>query len=258
LPRSLSSLLYHAARRALALREPEWTTDGEVLNVRRFALLVEEGTVEGVKYVERQRDGRRFDQLLGFLDQVTRARGFAYKDVIQPYVVAEWLAGGRARVLHLDRPVPDVAYAMQERGWLYPARWAGPDAQAPSGPDPKGPHQIGERAAGAEPSLVRDGDGATAGTAAGADPERCLVAGLLRARRALAAVPGPRVRYDELIQDEAPLWEALRSLYGDGVARPSYLDDGFARVREEVLRRRRTAHYRRLAALCDEIAAGGD
>jgi hypothetical protein len=237
------------------LRQPEWTTDGEVLNVRRFALLAEEGTVEGVKYVERQRDGRRFDQLLGFLDQVTRAEGFAYKDVIQPYVVAEWLTGGRARVLCLDRPVPDVAYAMLERGWLYPARWAGPDA---AGPDPTGPDAAGEQEAHAGPPARLEGGGASAGAAAGADLERCLVTGLLGARRALAAVPGQRVLYDELIHDEAPLWEALRSLYGGDVQRPSYLDDGFERVREEVLRRRRTERYRRLAALCDEIGAGGE
>jgi hypothetical protein len=222
LPRSLSSLTYHAARRALALHEPEWTTDGEILNVRRFALLASEGTVEGVKYVERGRDGRRFDQLLGFLDQVTRAEGFAYKDVIQPYVVAEWLAAGRARALHLDRPVPDVAYAMLERGWLYPARWA----------------------AELEPE------------AGAADLERRLVAGLLRARRALAAVAGPHVLYDDLIRDEAPLWDALVALYGDDVPRPAYLDAAFSRAREEVLRRRDTDRHQRLAALCAELAAG--
>jgi hypothetical protein len=235
------------------LRQPEWTTDGEVLNVRRFVLLAEEGAVEGVKYVERQRDGQRFDQVLGFLDQVARAEGFAYKDVIQPFVVAEWLAGGRARVLHLDRPVPDVAYAMLERGWLYPARWTGLDAGPPAGPDPGG-----EQEADAGPPARPGGDGASAGAAAaGDDVERWLVAGLLRARRALAAVPGRRVLYDELIHDETPLWEALRSLYGGDVPRPSYLDDGFERVREEVMRRRRTERYRRLAALCDELAAGG-
>ena len=32
LPRSLSSLLYVAASRALGLAEPGWTTDGEILN----------------------------------------------------------------------------------------------------------------------------------------------------------------------------------------------------------------------------------
>jgi hypothetical protein len=233
LPRSLSSLIFHAARQALALRQPEWTTDGEILNVRRFAMLAEAGPgegVEGLKYVERQRDSRRFEQLLAFLDQATRGRGFVYKDVIQPFVVAEWLAGSGLRVLHLDRPVPDVAWAMLDRGWHYPAQ------------------------AAAEPGTVAPGDGS-------ARLERALVAGLLRAHRALCALGARRLSYDELIQDEEPLRSALHDLYAadgcalDDLARPAYIDDEFSRVRDAVLRRRGTNRYRRLAELCEQLAA---
>lgn len=220
--------MYHAARGALALRQPLWTTDGEILNVRRFALLAEEGTVEGVRYVERERDAERFDRLLAFLGQVACAEGFAYKDVIQPYVAAEWLAARPVRILYLERPVPDVAYAMLERGWHYPARPAGTEpGQSPAG---------------------SDSDSET-------DLERRLVAGLLRARRALAAVAEQRVHYDELIHDETPLWDALRSLYGGEVERPHYLDGDFSGVREKVLGRRVTDRHRRLVALCEELVA---
>lgn len=222
--------MYHAAREALALRQPEWTTDGEILNVRRFALLAEEGTVEGVRYVERECDGERFDRLLAFLGQVACAEGFAYKDVIQPYVAAEWLAARPVRVIYIERPVPDVAYAMLERGWHYPARPAGPEPGQPS------------------PGSAPDSE-------AEADLERRLVAGLLRARRAMAAVAEERVQYDELIHDETPLWEALRSLYGGDVQRPRYLDADFSGVREKVLGRRATERYRRLVALGEELAA---
>jgi hypothetical protein len=222
LPRSLTSLVYHAAREALSLRQPEWTTDGEILNVRRFALLAEEGTVEGVRYVERERDAERFNRLLAFLGQVARAEGFAYKDVIQPYVAAEWLAARRMRVLYIERPVPDVAYAMLERGWHYPAR-----------------------AAESEPGQPAAESGSEA------DLERRLVAGLLRARRALAAVAEQRVQYDDLIHDETPLWDALRSLYGGDVQRPHYLDEDFGGVREKVLGRRATDRYQRLVGLCE-------
>ena len=38
LPRSLSTLLYHAAREAMTLCEPAWTSDGEILNADRYAL----------------------------------------------------------------------------------------------------------------------------------------------------------------------------------------------------------------------------
>ena len=228
LPRSLTSLVFHAARGALALRQPEWTTDGEILNVRRFALLAEEGTVEGVRYVERESDAERFARLLAFLGQVACAEGFAYKDVIQPYVVAEWLAARPMRVLYIERPVPDVAYAMLERGWHYPA-WP----------------------AGTEPGRPSPGSGSESE----ADLERRLVAGLLRARRALSKVAEERVQYDELIHDETPLWDALRSLYGDDAQRPHYLDGDFSGVREKVLGRRATERYRRLVALCEELSA---
>jgi hypothetical protein len=234
LARSLSSVVYHAVRRALELREPEWTTDGEVLNVRRFALLAEEGDVEGIKYVERRRDERRFDRLLGFLGQVTHPVGFAYKDVIQPFLVAEWLPASGLPVLHIDRPVPDVAYAMLQRGWHYPAAAAG---LAPA----------------ASSAAAKSEEAAPAGRL-GEDLQRALVAGLLRASHALAAVPGTRVLYDDLIHDEAPIHDALRSLYGGDLPRPAYLDDAFRRDRDEVLERRQTELHRHLDELCREIA----
>lgn len=207
--------MYHAVRHSLALREPAWTTDGEVLNVRRFALLAEEGDVEGVKYVERRSDERRFGQLFDFLDQVVQRTGFAYKDVVQPFLVAEWLPASGLPVLSIERPVADVAYAMLQRGWHYPAAAAATEWRG-------SPEEL----------------------------ERAMVAGLLRARRALDGVPAARVRYDDLVHDEAPLHEALCALYGREVPRPSYLDDHFQRARDEVLRRRDTDLHRRLSDLC--------
>lgn len=62
-----------------------------------------------------------------------------------------------------------------------------------------------------------------------------------------------RVCYDALIHDEKPLWSALRTLYGDGLPCPSYLNDDFRRTRDAVLDRRRTARHQRLAELCAEL-----
>lgn len=221
LPRSLSSLLYHSVRKSLGLQEPDWTTDGEILNVRRFAFLAEEGTVEGVKYIERNRDGRRFETLRRFLDQVAQAEGFAYKDVIHPFLVAEWLPPKPFRVLYIERPVPDVALAMLQRGWLYPAAAAEPAAEGAQN--------------------------------AHAELERAMVSGLFRARKVLGEAAGARVRYDDLIQDEGPIWDALRSLYDEDVPRPTYLDGEFRRVRDEKLSQRGTPLYQRLEALSREI-----
>lgn len=213
LPRSLSSLLYQTLRRTLGLAEPVWTSDGEVLNLHRFAHLPEGSEVEGLRFTDPARDPERFERLVAFLDQAIVREGFLYKDVVQPFVAARWLPGSGLATLRIERPLADVALAMSERGWLYP------------------------RAA-----ADRNGD-----------PERQLVAGLVRASRALAEIPGPVLRFDELIHDEEPLAAALRGLYGD-VPAPRYLDDGFRAVREEVLRRRETDRWRHLERVIKEVA----
>lgn len=212
LPRSLSSLLYQTLRRTLGLAEPVWTSDGEVLNLHRFAHLPAGTEIEGLRFTDPERDPERFDRLVAFLDQATAREGFLYKDVVQPFVVSRWLPASGLAALRIERPLADVAFAMSERGWLYPRSAAD-----------------------------RDGD-----------PERELVAGLLRAERALAEIPGPVVRFDELIHDEEPLAAALRTLYGD-MPMPLYLDDGFRAVRDEVLRRRETDRWKQLAQMAEEM-----
>ena len=83
----------------------------------------------GVKFTLKERDPARFDALSEFLDQVTAPAGFAYKDVVQPFVVAEWLRSHphQYRVLRIKRRLPDVAFAMLAKRWLYPCR-AAPDS----------------------------------------------------------------------------------------------------------------------------------
>jgi hypothetical protein len=213
LPRSLSSLLYQRIRPVLGLAEPVWTSDGEILNLHRFAHLPEGLDVEGLRFTEPTRAPEPFRRLTAFLDQATVRTGFLYKDVVQPFVAAAWLPSSGLATLRIERPLPDVALAMLDRGWLYP-RFA-------------------------------------ADTETDLGPEKNLLAGLARAQKALAALPGPVVRYDDLIHDEEPLAAALHTLYGD-VPAPRYLDDGFRAIRDEVLARRETARWRRLAELAGE------
>jgi hypothetical protein len=200
LPRSLSSLLYQRIRDTLGFAEPRWTSDGEILNLHRLALMPGEGAIEGVRFLRRSIDPERFDRLLTFLDHATVRTGFLYKDVVHPFVSAEWLPRSGLHVLHLERPLADVAWSMLDHGWLYP------------------------RAAA-------DGGG---------DGERQLLTGLARARRALACIGAPVLTFDEIVHDEEPLARALRSMYGDDIPCPAYLDDGFRAVRLETLARRRT------------------
>ena len=208
LPRSLSSLLYQRIRPALGLREPVWTSDGEILNLHRFVHLPPGSDLEGLRFTPPEHES--FERLTAFLDQATVPEGFFYKDVVQPFVVARWLPASGLAALRIERPLADVALAMLDRGWLYPRAAADPDL----------------------------------------DPEQVLLTGLTRAGQALAAIPGPVLRYDDLIEDEEPLAAALRELYGDVPALQSlrYLDDGFKAVREAVLARRRTERWERLAA----------
>lgn len=214
LPRSLSSLLYGAIRSALGLAEPVWTSDGEILNLHRFAHLPAAAEIEGLRFTHPSSDPSRFDRLVSFLDHAVVRDEYLYKDVVQPFVVARWLPTSGLPALRIERPVADVAYAMADRGWYYP------------------------RAAA-------DSDGG---------PEWQLVEGLARAARALAEIPGPMVRYDDLIHDEEPLAAALRSIYG-AVPTPRYLDDGFREARDQVLRRRATEQWGRFARMAREAGA---
>jgi hypothetical protein len=211
LPRSLSSLLYQRIRPALGLREPVWTSDGEILNLHRFAHLPPGCDLDGLRFTPPEHE--RFDRLTAFLDQATVPEGFFYKDVVQPFVVARWLPASGLAALRIERPLADVALAMLDRGWLYPQAAV-------------------DQAADRDPDL---------------DPETALLAGLARAQEALAAIPGPVLRFDDLIADEEPLAAALRELYGD-VPAPRYLDEEFKAVRAAVLARRRTERWERLAA----------
>ena len=84
LPRSLSSVVYHASRLALGLEEPVWTSDGEILNNDRFALYGGPTHDAGVKYVPPGAAPGLFQQVLAFLDQVARREGFGPQAAFSP------------------------------------------------------------------------------------------------------------------------------------------------------------------------------
>ena len=161
LPRSLSSKTYTAVQTALGLKAPSWTTAGEILNVDRYVQLLEQVDGMGVKFTLRERDPTRFDALSEFLDQVTAPAGFAYKDVVQPFVVAEWLRSHahQYRVLRIKRRLPDVAFSMLAKRWLYPC----------------------QAASDSMPSTD------------------LLIAGLIRADRAMDTAPGEQIDFDDLV-----------------------------------------------------------
>ncbi|AEI65636.1 glycosyltransferase family 1 protein [Corallococcus macrosporus] len=119
LPRSLSSRTWQWARELLQLASPGWVTDGEVLNLERFGFASKPAALHFL----RPSDGPAFEAAREHLVHLVRPTGWAYKDVTQPFVVSAALARpGPLRVLKVHRSLADVALAMGDRGWTYPAR----------------------------------------------------------------------------------------------------------------------------------------
>lgn len=218
LPRSLSSLVYQVARRALGLAEPMWTSDGEVLNIDRFVLHGGPGRDEGCKWTLPAHEVAVAARMDAFLDQLVRPTGFAYKDVVQPFVVSRWLTAAERGlpVLRIRRPLADVALAMLTRRWLYPAR-----APRRNPPD---------------------------------DLVTALLRGLLAAEAALDAVSAVVVDYDILVRDETALAEALHALApGRALGPVRYVDGWFRQARGERLARRDGPWYQALEQMLADL-----
>jgi hypothetical protein len=224
LPRSLSTVVYRMSRRALQLGEPAWTSDGEVLNPDRFDFWNRARKGSGIKFIVEEREPGAFRGLLEFLGHAVARRGWCYKDVVQPFVVAEWVKRYAFPTIRIRRNVADVAYSMLRRQWHYPAR-------------------LGSR---------------------GDSLEWAMVKGLVRAERALDSAPAQPVDFDEMIADEKSLGNALAAIYGkrSRAENVKYIDREFELMRAEVLRRRRTREHRRLTKLVIEAEEfwerGGD
>lgn len=215
LPRSLSTLIYHGACLSLDFQQPSWTSDGELLNLDRFALPAEESRQPGNKYTQQCDRPELFAELGHFLDRSVVPAGFAYKDVVHPFATAAWLADKPYAMLKIQRDPAEVAMSMLAKGWHYPAEAA----------------------------------------ADGRALEAAVVEGLLRAWTVISALPGPTIQYDALIDDERELHEALAVLYPDVPLRQvRFIDSAFRNERDGLIARRSAPMYRRLADLVARIA----
>jgi hypothetical protein len=226
LPRSLSTQVFESARSVLSLAAPGWTSAGEILNRGRWRMLERED--DGDRFTPATQTAR-FEQWSRFLDDVVRPRGHAYKDVVQPFVCARWLAQSQAcgrdlRVLRLRRPLADVAWSMLQAGWRYPMRAA-----------VTGDHDIDR-----------------------------LLSGLLQARDALSAPAAVEIAFDALLRNRDALVEALRRLYPEVEWQPAHFPDtrfqeaDFRAHSASVLERRNTPQWRMLDARIRAIEADQD
>ena len=187
LPRSLSTLIHYHSSLALQFRSPAWVDAGEVLNPDRLTIASGDAGSEAGKFTPPEQT-LRFARLSEFLDDVIKPYDSVYKDVVQPFVVSQWLRKSDLAVLHIRRPVAEVAWAMLKRRWLYPANAAPPD----------------------RPETYR------------------LIAGLIKATHALETVDAEHVDFAELTGNEESLTSALRRLYPDHeIPAINYIDREF-------------------------------
>jgi len=200
----MSSWIYHVCRHSLGLHEPSWTSDGEVLNADRFALLPQPNNDFSNKFTQETTERDTFQKLSEFLGQIVVQRGYAYKDVVQPFVVGAWLKKNRPPTIRIKRNVADVAYSMLHNQWHYPRRIF--------------------------PNTVC--------------LELAVVQGLLHAERVLDSIPAQEVDFEKVIYDEKPLRSALCALYGDFPNRKvKFIDDEFLLKREQIMERRSSRQY---------------
>jgi hypothetical protein len=215
LPRSLSSLLYASAARAIGLAQPHWTSDGEILNRDRVPRRLQCLAPADERFTLLGSAPDVFADTTSYLDRTALRRGCAYKDVVQPFVVGGWDGLGDFQVLKVRRDVAEAAYSMLKRQWLYPARAAS----------------------------VFD------------TPPWTLVEGLVRAEAVLDALPGQTVEYADAVLAHAPLESALQGLYPDASLAPvRYIDRGFVRTRRRLeAERRDSLVFRRLEWIVAEV-----
>jgi hypothetical protein len=216
LPRSLTSRSYHWLARALGLRRPSWTTDGEVLNPDRFTFAQ---ASRSARHFLDETDGRVYHACLEFARAVLAPRGHAYKVVTQPAVAhALWHTpdeAARFRILRISRRLADVAFALLRRDWMYPSRYGG-DTPTPE----------------------------------------TLVRGLVLAECLLREIPALDVHFDDLVHNPTTLATALSGLYPElapSIHLPRFHDETFEREREAVLARRKTPEYRHLEELLESV-----
>jgi hypothetical protein len=241
LPRTFSTQVYQIASRVLSLQQPSWVMDGEILNVDRYWHYHGIRFDESAKFTAPERDPKLVSQLHEFLDQVTVTEGYIYKDVVQPFVIAQWYGLQQFKVLKIERDVTEIAYSMLQRGWFYPQNAASQIAPLPRF------LQFARRVTPFKYSdrlhrLFRH------------QFEVGVVQGLVRAEQVSAALPGIVVSYDDLVRDEKFLYDALRQLYPDvRLESVSYISKAFSKKRERLVRRHQDSEYRRLRTAIENL-----
>jgi hypothetical protein len=212
LPRSLSSFAFHLCRKSLQMKEPTWTTDGEILNHDRYLLGPLEQREVFEKYLTFEHEPYDCARVNSYLSKVVFPFEYCYKDVVQPFAVAQWgserplsCLASQMTFLSIIPDVAHVAMRMLARKWYYPKKAA--------------PSNLG----------LKEG----------------LVHGLYLASEAIKKLPGPKVSFTDLITDQNVLWQNLYEHYPTtDIREHNYLDRAFCYSRARVRAQHSTVEYR--------------
>lgn len=123
LPRSLSSEIFQVLRSMTGLKEAQWATDGEILNLDRHILHSHQKAeeVQALKYLRLDHSPETFHRGMTFLDDCTQQNGYIYKDVVQPFLLSAWPSLKNFNSIYVDRKVEDVAFSVLRQKWEWPA-----------------------------------------------------------------------------------------------------------------------------------------
>ncbi len=243
LPRSLSTVTFRACRDALGLEAPSWVANGEVLNhdlhlLGRWPKLMDEGH----KYIARENDAVRFEQAGDFLETVAKTEGYIYKDVVNLFVLAEWLSSRDFRVLKIKRDLAEVGYAALHRGWYFPAQAASGKSSLRTRAGSSLANHYAWAVLARRALRTRTHARATAALL-----QDDVLRGLLRAERVLDELPGLTVEYADLINDETVLRSALQQLYPEvEIPNLDYIDEKFRQKRLLRADRKLSNRFRRI------------
>ncbi len=218
LPRSFTTAVYRYSVKALGLKEPTWTIDGEILNARHLVLVSNELTNEP-RFTTFIKEPQTFERLKSFAVETVNPNGYAYKDVVQPFVATEAIKDLDVAVLRIRRPLADVAIAMAERSWFYPESAA----------------EKFHAERGFIEGLLR------------------AAHAIHRLENFIPTIE--TLDYNDLIFDNKSLNSVLQRLYPSvELNTSSYIDGSFRRKRELVLERRQTEQYKKTVDLINEVA----
>ena len=175
LPRSLSSNIQRSVTQTGFLKNPFWTSSGEILNLDRLKSVVARKKNEKSHYLTISSGADRYQELLNYLDESVFERGYVFKDVVQPFVITQWLSKNPYPVIKIQRNFNEIVYRMIKQQWFYPVNASD----------------------GSEKNLHN------------------MVVGLRRGWKAIQSVPGITLNYADLVESEEPLRIALSELYPD-------------------------------------------